>query len=193
MSLHIVKRCASQLATPLSTIFQHCLTTGRWPTLWKGARVVAIHKKGKITDPMKYRPTNLLLILGKTLEAIKADNISSYFTSHHLLNIKQVGFRVNRSAADLLLHLSTTWHKRLDQEKDTYVIGLDIAGAFDRVWHHGLITKLNSLGVRSGHLLLLLHDYLRDRFLRVVVDGQTSEEYSIFAGVPQDRVLSPLL
>jgi len=192
ISPHILKRCASQLATPLTTIFQQCITTGVWPTLWKGARVVAIHKKGKRTDPKNYRPISLLSVLGKILEAIIADKISYFLTSHQLLNNKQFGFRTNRSAADLLLQLSTTWQKSLDQGKDTFIIALDIAGAFDRVWHRGLITKLNSLGIR-GHLLHLLQDYLQGRFLRVVMNGQTSDEHSIHASVPQGSVLGPLL
>ncbi|XP_069987649.1 uncharacterized protein [Penaeus vannamei] len=185
ISPHILKRCASQLATPLTTIFQQCIITGVWPTLWKGARVVAIHKKGKRTDPINYRSISLLSVLGKVLEAIIADKISCFLTSHHLLNNKQFGFRINRSAADLLLQLSTAWQKSLDQGKDTFIIALDIAGAFGRVWHRGLITKLNSLGIR-GHLLHLLQDYLQSRFLRVVMNGQTSDEHSIHASVPQD-------
>ena len=154
--------------------------------------MVAIHKKGKRTDPKNYRPISLLSVLGKILEAIIAERISDFLASHHLLNNKQFGFRTNRSAADLLLQLTTTWHKSLDQGKDTFVIALDIAGAFDRVWHHGLITKLNSLGVR-GHLLLLLQDYLRGRYLSVVMNGQSSNEHPISASVPQGSVLGPLL
>ncbi|XP_045118152.1 uncharacterized protein LOC123508465 [Portunus trituberculatus] len=149
-------------------------------------------QKGKRTDPKNYRPISLLSVPGKILEAIIANKISCFLGSHHLLNTKQFGFRNNRSAADLLLQLSTTWHKSLDQGKDTFIIALDIAGAFDRVWHHGLITKLNSLGIH-GHLLLLLQDYLRGRYLRVVMNGQTSDQHPISASVPQGSVLGPLL
>ncbi|XP_070000716.1 uncharacterized protein [Penaeus vannamei] len=139
ISPHIHKCCASQLATPLTTIFQQCITTGVWPTLWKGARVVAFYKRERGLIP---RTTGL-----------------------------SFGFRINRSAADLLLQLSTTWQKSLDQGKDTFIIVLEIAGAFDKVWHHGLITKLHSLGIR-GHLLHLLQDYLQVRFLRVFMNGK---------------------
>lgn len=44
-----------------------------------------------------------------------------------------------------------------------------------------------------GSLLHLLQDYLQDRSLRVVVNGQSSKTHSIGAGVPQGRVLGPLL
>ncbi|KAG0715070.1 RNA-directed DNA polymerase from mobile element jockey [Chionoecetes opilio] len=75
---------------------------------------------------------------------------------------------------------------------DTVVVALDIAGAFDRVWHRGLAAKLRSLGVR-GALLQLIQDYLQDRTLRVVINGHTSSQQPIHASVPQGSVLGPLL
>lgn len=69
---------------------------------------------------------------------------------------------------------------------------LDIAGAFDRVWHHGLITKLISFGVRD-HLFLLLQHYLRGRYVRVVMNGETSNEHPNSSSVPQRSVHGPLL
>ena len=64
--------------------------------------------------------------------------------------------------------------------------------AFDRVWHQGLIHKLNSYGVQ-GRLLTLLKNYLSNRSQRVVLNGQTSDWAEIKAGVPQGSVLGPLL
>ena len=32
VSPHILRTCATQLATPITTIFQSCLTTGKWPS-----------------------------------------------------------------------------------------------------------------------------------------------------------------
>ncbi|KAG0718178.1 RNA-directed DNA polymerase from mobile element jockey [Chionoecetes opilio] len=77
---------------------------------------------------------------------------------------------------------------------DTFVVALDIAEAFDRVWHRGLAAKLRSLVVR-GALLQLIQDYLQDRTLRVVINGHISihGQQPIHATIPQDRVLGPLL
>ena len=76
--------------------------------------------------------------------------------------------------------------------RKSLVITLDIAGAFDRVWHRGLLTKLEQLGV-VGELLELYSSYLQDRNLRVVVSGCTSAMYPIEASVPQESILSPIL
>ncbi|KAG0724822.1 RNA-directed DNA polymerase from mobile element jockey [Chionoecetes opilio] len=94
-----------------------------------------------------------------------------------------------RSAADLLLLQSASWNHSLDRGMDTFVVALDIAGAFDRVWRGD---KPRSLGVR-GALLQLIQDYLQDRTLRVVINGNTSSQQPIHASVPQGSVLGPLL
>ena len=107
------------------------------------------------------------------------------------MSIKQFGFRKDRSASDLLLKMTSQWNQSLDCGEDTYVVALDIAGAFDRVWHEGLIAKLKSLGI-TDNLLELLSCYLKDRELQVVINGKSSSTYKIGASVPQGSVLGPL-
>ena len=69
---------------------------------------------------------------------------------------------------------------------------LDISKAFDKVWHDGLIFKLEQNGI-SGNLLRLLQNYLDDRKQRVVINGSYSDYSNIESGVPQGSVLGPLL
>ena len=72
------------------------------------------------------------------------------------------------------------------------MLAVDIDGAFDRVWHQGLLTKLESMGV-TGTALSLFRDYLTGRQLQVVIGGVTSKPRTIQAGIPQGSVLGPLL
>ena len=69
---------------------------------------------------------------------------------------------------------------------------LDISKAFDKVWHEGLIFKLEQNGI-SGQLLNLLQNYLSNRKQRVALNGSVSELTNIESGVPQGSVLGPLL
>ena len=68
---------------------------------------------------------------------------------------------------------------------------LDISKAFDRVWHDGLLFKLEKNCV-SGNLFQLIKSFLSDRFQRVLPNGQRSDWETIQAGVPQDSILRPL-
>ena len=63
---------------------------------------------------------------------------------------------------------------------------------FDRVWHAGLPHKLTSYGI-SGQIFGLISSFLSNRRLQVVLDGKSSQEYAVNAGVPQGVVLGPTL
>ena len=125
-------------------------------------------------------------------EKIIAKKVTNFLENNLLLSQKQFGFRKNRSTSDLLLQLTTSWQQSLDKGKYTYVIALDIAGAFDRVWHRGIIARLKSFGI-EGDLLMLFENYLKGRKIHVVVNGHTSSEYPIEASVPQGSAIGPLL
>lgn len=148
--------------------------------------------KKKKTVAKNYRPVSLLPVLSKVLESIVASRVTEHLEKHHLLCGRQFGFRPGRSAADLHLLLTSEWSAALDAGKATAVVALDIEGAFDKVWHAGLLAKLRAAGV-DGPLLLLFGDYLRERNLKVVIDGQESEQHAVRSGVPQGSCLGPLL
>ena len=64
--------------------------------------------------------------------------------------------------------------------------------AFDRVWHDGLLYKLERCGI-SGQFLFLVKSFLKDRKQRTVLNGQCSLWGDISAGVPQGSILGPLV
>ena len=74
----------------------------------------------------------------------------------------------------------------------TRAVALDISKAFDRVWHAVLLHKLKSYGI-SGQIFGLISSFLSNRRLRVVLDGKSSQEYPVNAGVPQGSILGPTL
>ena len=74
----------------------------------------------------------------------------------------------------------------------TRAVALDMSKAFGRVWHAGLLHKLKSYGI-SGQIFGLISSFLSNRRLRVVLDGKSSQEYPVNAGVPQGSILGPTL
>ena len=60
------------------------------------------------------------------------------------------------------------------------------------VWHASLLHKLKSYGI-SGQVFGLISSFLSNRRLRVVLDGKSSQEYPVNAGVPQGSILGPTL
>ena len=64
----------------------------------------------------------------------------------------------------------------------TRAVALDMSKAFDKVWHADLLHKLKSSGI-SGQLFGLISSFLNNRRLQVVLDGKSSQKYSLNVGV----------
>ena len=76
--------------------------------------------------------------------------------------------------------------------KSSSELALDISKAFVRVWHAGLLHKLKSCGI-SGQIFGLISSFLSNKWLRVVLDGKSSQEYPVNPGVPQGSILGAML
>ena len=74
----------------------------------------------------------------------------------------------------------------------THGLFLDVINAFDKVWHGGLLAKLNQIGV-VGQFLATVSSYLTGRKQVVGVDGIKSKPLDIRGWVPQGSRLGPIL
>ena len=194
ISIRMLKICDSVVVEPLSLIFKNCLDSGIFPNLWKKFHIIPTHKKIDKRCINNYRPVSLLPICGKIFERIIYNPVYLYLENNNLLNPHQSGFRPKDPCIYQLLSIVHSIYADFDHNPSLEVRGnfLDISKAFDKVWHEGLLYKLESLGI-SGNLLNLFHSFLNDRHQRVVLNGQHFDWAPILAGVPQGSILGPLL
>ena len=82
--------------------------------------------------------------------------------------------------------------RAFNRSEATRAVALDISKAFDRVRHASLLQKLRSYEI-SGQIFGIIFSFLSNRRLRVVLDGKSSQEYPVNAGVPQGSILGPTL
>jgi len=68
---------------------------------------------------------------------------------------------------------------------------LNIAKAFDRVWHKGPLHKLRN--ILPYNLYTIPQSYIKDRFFYIKYDNECSDIMPMSAGVPQGSVLGPIL
>ena len=182
--------CAPGISASVAELFNLSFRTATFPSLWKKALVVPIHKKGNLKDPGNYRPIALLPILSKVLERI-VDNKLSHFLSPWL-STNQSGFKRKDGTVPQLMRLTQTLSDAVDEQKYVGAVFFDLKKAFDRVWHKGLLAKIRFAGVTGGAHEWLA-SYLSERHQVTLVDGQLSSTSKLHAGVPQGAILSPLL
>ena len=95
--------------------------------------------------------------------------------------------------ADLLTVISERIYQALNISGEARAVALDISKAFDKIWHVGLLRKLQAHGVSLELPKNIISSFLDNRKIKVVLDGQSSSCYSINAGVHQGSVLGPTL
>ena len=124
------------------------------------------------------------------LEKLVNNRIVDHLEKCGLFSDLQYGFRSSQSTADLLTVVSDRIARAFNRFGATRAVAFDISKAFDRVWHAGVLYKLKSYGI-SGQIFGLISAFLSNRRLQVVLDGKSSQEYPVNAGVPQGSILGP--
>ena len=103
----------------------------------------------------------------------------------------QFGFRKEHSTIHQCHRLTDTTLKAFEDRKYCSAVFLDISQAFDKVWHPGLLQKIQqTLPLRY---FTLLRSYLQHRYLVVPYNNVNSSPVKMHSGVPQGSSLGPFL
>ncbi|MCP3899199.1 MAG: hypothetical protein GY707_05745, partial [Desulfobacteraceae bacterium] len=188
----LLKEGCDTISTVLHRLFTISLQMSEFPSSLKNANVIPIHKKESKSLTINYRPISILNITSKVFERVIFKYLYNYFKENFILSVFQSGFQSGKSTITQLIEVYHHFCKAVDEGKEIRVTFLDISKAFDKVWHRGLLLKLQQCGI-SGPLLEWFCSYLKNRKQRVVINGQASTWGKINAGVPQGSVLGPLL
>ena len=106
----------------------------------------------------------------------------NYFTNINLV------FYQNTQPIDIYHHIC----QAMDYGQFSCIVFCDTPKAFDRVWHSGLLFKLEEHGLGDG-LLNWFKNYLGNRKQKAMIQASESSLSPLRAGVPQGSVLGPLL
>ena len=188
----VLKTCATELSMGLSTIFQYSIDIGSLPSDWRDANISPVFKKGDRHLAENYRPVSLTSISCKLLEHILCSQILKHFEQFNVLTKLNHGFRSGFSTETQLLVTLQDLLKSFDKKIQMDVAILDFSKAFDTVPHDKLLYKMNRYGVQ-GNTLKWLSSFLKDRTMKVVVEGEESKSVKVESGVPQGTVLGPLM
>ena len=102
------------------------------------------------------------------------------------------GFQKEKSTEHVILNLCSNIIQVIEKQEEPCTIFLNFSKAFDTVNHEILIAKLQYYEIR-GTTLKWFESYLHNRQQFVKLNQDISDQKTISCGVPQGRVLGPLL
>lgn len=188
----VLKYCKKQLCVPIKMIWDDSLETGVIPKHYKIQFVAPIHKKESTVFARNYRPISITSHVIKIFERVIRNHLINYLESNSIINPNQHGFRKGKSClTQLLAHYDELLQNALNG-RETDVIYIDFAKAFDKIDHEILLRKLSLYGI-SGNLYKWLENFLMDRHQYVALNGELSYIAQVLSGVPQGTVLGPIL
>lgn len=151
----ILKLAAPIIAEPLRHIFNLSMITGHFPTLWKSAHVIPLHKGGSRHDMNNYRPISKLPCLAKVMESLVNKQLKSFLSAYSVLSSHQSGFRTNHSTISAITSVTNHIISALDKKQHCAAVFVDLSKAFDTVDHEMLLSKLFSIGLSKKCMCLV--------------------------------------
>lgn len=92
LTSRLLKDAFQALVPQLTYLFNMSLLTGKFPSLWKKANVVLLHKGSDKLTVNNYRPISLLPLPGKLLEISIHRRLMDYLIHNEVLTERQWGF-----------------------------------------------------------------------------------------------------
>ena len=105
LSIKMIKLCGKSITYPLKLIFEASLQEGTFPSCWKKANVVPVHKKEDKNLLKNCRPISLLPIFGKIFERILFKDLFNYFHKNQFFTKCRSGFLPGDSCISQLLSI----------------------------------------------------------------------------------------
>lgn len=151
----------------ITNITNASLRLHHYPTSWKIAHVTTLAKTGKDHKfPQNYKPVSLLSCFGQIIEKVMLTRLQKHVYENQLIPSTRQGFTKNRSSNHQLFRVTEYITGGFNQHTAADAVFLDVAKAFHRVWHQGLLYKLLTRSHFTFYLVKTIRSYLHDETFR---------------------------
>ena len=186
----VYKHSSKKLAYVVTLIFQECLVSQVFPSLFKRELITPLAKKKSPTSVQDYRPIAVTDILARVFERIilcrYMPNIMKFCP------LSQHGFRRGRSTVTALIDLHSKILKAINDTGSGFVVAIDLTKAFDTIKHNAVIANAIKMEI-DPTLVNMLSDFLTNRTRAVCVGSKMSSWRTVNKGVGQGTVQGPLV
>lgn len=151
--------------------------------------IVRLKSRGALANLLSRQPISLRSVIQKLFEGLYIKRLNKIVRTEKLLRDAQLGFPEKHSPLEQLHRITKAMEEALEKGELCVAVSLNVARAFDRVWHEKLIRKLYKV-IPSN--LAELVSYLKGRKFEIRFDDAKSIFRDIGAGVGRGSVLAPL-
>ena len=185
----VLKIGEPELSYILTELFNKYLMESCFQECWKVSLAVPVFKNvGERSTAKNYSPVSLLSVVSKVFKKLVNNRTVDHPEKCGLFSDFLYGFWSFWSTPDLLTVVSDRISEAFNRSGATWAVIYDISKAFCRFWHVGLLHKFNSYGI-LGQIFGLICSFLSNKWLQLVVEGKSLQEYPVNAGVLQGSIL----
>jgi len=130
--------------------------------------------------------------VGKVVEKVVANEISTVTDLGNQLHEGQYGCRRRRSAVDAAGVLMSVVQEVWKQKKVAAALMIDVAAAFPSIARECLLRKMREMEL-DKNLVGWTDSFMRERIVRMVVDGWEGKEMEVTTGLPKRSLVSLIL
>ena len=189
----LLKVLAKSIKVLICIIISSSINNSYVPCLWKDSQVTMLPKPQKDKKKAEnYRPISLTNFTAKFCETVVKNLILEHCEANKVFGPQQSAYRANRCTTDNLLVLTQDIREAYQWSEIVGLVCLDVEKAFDAIGRLGLIDRLIKIRIQTK-IIKRMNSFLSQRNVYVKIKNTRSEKFSTTAGVPQGRVVAPIL
>src|SRR5256886_9661630 len=163
------------------------------PIAWKKGMIYPIKKKMDWNKDLKLtRPITLIETARKLMIKIITNRLSKILTENKILEKSNYAALLNNSTFEPLKIVQGIIEDANKYKKEAWILLMDISKAYDSVSSIMLEKCLNRIKLPKNFIELVMEISL-NRFNKVIVGKEMTEEYYVQDGIDQGEVWSPIL
>lgn len=187
----VYKYGGSTLTAELNRLYRVVWEVEHVPQDHKDGLIIHLYKnKGDRRVCDNHRGITLLSIAGKILARIIINRLVDHLDA--TIPESQCGFRANRGTADMMFSARQIQEKCREQNRDLYMVFVDLTKAFDSVSREGLWKLLSKVGC-PDKIVNIIRSFHDGMMVRVQDQGNTSDPFPVTNGAKQGCVMAPFL